>query len=220
MDEEVGVVDGVDYGADVCGGRTRGEGTHRGRNAVRHHTARRENWTQWRSFGSCTRWRASSGVEPAAERAAVRRSPARRWSQGCRQLDGDRARCLQTRSVRGPFVRVLLEAVRSGANRVLGPRRFRDVDEATRLLVEAVCDKYLEHLPIERQAVRFARAGVDVAPQTLGRVCPRRSISSRRSRFRSRSRRARRLEMTRPLRHASRAARRQAGHRAAEEPTW
>jgi transposase len=37
------------------------------------------------------------------------------------------------------------------------------------LLVEAVCDKYLEHLPVERQATRFARAGVDVAPQTLGR---------------------------------------------------
>jgi transposase len=37
------------------------------------------------------------------------------------------------------------------------------------LLVEAVCDKYIEHLPIERQCTRFARAGADVAPQTLGR---------------------------------------------------
>jgi transposase len=37
------------------------------------------------------------------------------------------------------------------------------------LIVEAVCDKYLEHQPIERQSTRFARAGVDVAPQTLGR---------------------------------------------------
>jgi transposase len=37
------------------------------------------------------------------------------------------------------------------------------------LIVEALCDKYIEHLPIERQCVRFARAGVDVAPQTLGR---------------------------------------------------
>ena len=37
------------------------------------------------------------------------------------------------------------------------------------LLVEALCDKYLEYLPVERQAMRFARAGVDVAPQTLGR---------------------------------------------------
>jgi transposase len=37
------------------------------------------------------------------------------------------------------------------------------------LIVEAVCDKFLEHLPIERQCARFARDGVDVAPQTLGR---------------------------------------------------
>src|SRR5579872_3447672 len=40
------------------------------------------------------------------------------------------------------------------------------------LIVEAVCDKYIEHMPIERQCTRFARAGVDIAPQTLGRsVC-------------------------------------------------
>jgi transposase len=37
------------------------------------------------------------------------------------------------------------------------------------LIVEAVCDKYIEHLPIERQCTRFARAGADIAPQTLGR---------------------------------------------------
>jgi len=37
------------------------------------------------------------------------------------------------------------------------------------LIVEATCDKYLEHTPIERQCTRFARLGVDVAPQTLGR---------------------------------------------------
>jgi transposase len=37
------------------------------------------------------------------------------------------------------------------------------------LIVEAVCDKFLEHLPIERQCTRFARDGVEVAPQTLGR---------------------------------------------------
>jgi transposase len=37
------------------------------------------------------------------------------------------------------------------------------------LIVEATCDKYIEHLPIERQCSRWARAGVDVAPQTLGR---------------------------------------------------
>jgi transposase len=40
---------------------------------------------------------------------------------------------------------------------------------ADSLLVEAVCDKFIEHLPIERQCARFARAGLDVAPQTLGR---------------------------------------------------
>jgi transposase len=40
---------------------------------------------------------------------------------------------------------------------------------ADALIVEAVCDKYLEHQPVERQCTRFARAGVDVAPQTLGR---------------------------------------------------
>jgi transposase len=37
------------------------------------------------------------------------------------------------------------------------------------LLVEALADKYIEHLPIERQCTRFARAGIDVAPPTLGR---------------------------------------------------
>ena len=38
----------------------------------------------------------------------------------------------------------------------------------TTLIVEATADKYLEHQPIERQCNRFRRAGVDVAPQTLG----------------------------------------------------
>jgi transposase len=37
------------------------------------------------------------------------------------------------------------------------------------LVIEAVCDKYIEHLPIERQCTRFARASVDIDPQTLGR---------------------------------------------------
>jgi len=37
------------------------------------------------------------------------------------------------------------------------------------LIVEATCDKYLEHMPIERQCARYARAGVEIAPQTLGR---------------------------------------------------
>jgi transposase len=37
------------------------------------------------------------------------------------------------------------------------------------LIVESLCDKYIEHQPVERQCTRFARAGVDIAPQTLGR---------------------------------------------------
>jgi len=36
------------------------------------------------------------------------------------------------------------------------------------LLVEALSDKYIEHTPIERQCTRLARAGVAIAPQTLG----------------------------------------------------
>ena len=36
---------------------------------------------------------------------------------------------------------------------------------ADTLIVEAACDKYIEHLPIERQCARFTRAGVDVAHQ-------------------------------------------------------
>jgi transposase len=38
-----------------------------------------------------------------------------------------------------------------------------------KLIVEATSDKYLEHTPIDRQCARFARAGVAIAPQTLGR---------------------------------------------------
>ncbi len=37
------------------------------------------------------------------------------------------------------------------------------------LIVESLCDKYLEHQPIERQCTHWARAGADIAPQTLGR---------------------------------------------------
>lgn len=37
------------------------------------------------------------------------------------------------------------------------------------LIVEATADKYMEHQPIERQSRRFARAGVEVSPNTLGR---------------------------------------------------
>lgn len=37
------------------------------------------------------------------------------------------------------------------------------------LLIEALADKYLEHMPLERQVTRFARAGVELSSQTLGR---------------------------------------------------
>lgn len=37
------------------------------------------------------------------------------------------------------------------------------------LIVESLADKYLEQQPIERQCLRWARTGVDIAPQTLGR---------------------------------------------------
>jgi transposase len=37
------------------------------------------------------------------------------------------------------------------------------------LIVEALADKFLEHQPIERQCTHWLRAGVDIAPQTLGR---------------------------------------------------
>lgn len=39
----------------------------------------------------------------------------------------------------------------------------------TTLIIESLCDKYLEHQPIERQCLRWSRTGVDIAPQTLGR---------------------------------------------------
>jgi transposase len=38
-----------------------------------------------------------------------------------------------------------------------------------RLIIEATADKFLEHQPLERQCLRHARSGVDIAPQTLGR---------------------------------------------------
>lgn len=37
------------------------------------------------------------------------------------------------------------------------------------LIIEATCDKYLEYAPVERQCARYARQGVEIAPQTLGR---------------------------------------------------
>jgi transposase len=39
-----------------------------------------------------------------------------------------------------------------------------------RLIIEATGDKFLEHQPIERQCLRFARSGANIAPQTLGRA--------------------------------------------------
>lgn len=40
---------------------------------------------------------------------------------------------------------------------------------ADTLIVEATCDEFIEHQPLERQCQRWERAGVDIAPQTLGR---------------------------------------------------
>jgi transposase len=37
------------------------------------------------------------------------------------------------------------------------------------LIVEATCDKYLEHMPIERQCSQWAQRDVEIAPQTLRR---------------------------------------------------
>jgi transposase len=39
-----------------------------------------------------------------------------------------------------------------------------------RLIIEATADKFLEHQPIERQCLRYARSGVEIAPQPLGRA--------------------------------------------------
>jgi transposase len=39
-----------------------------------------------------------------------------------------------------------------------------------RLIIEATADKFLEHQPIERQCLRYARSGIEIAPQTLGRA--------------------------------------------------
>lgn len=37
------------------------------------------------------------------------------------------------------------------------------------LIVEATCEKFIEHQPVERQCQRAERAGAEIAPQTLGR---------------------------------------------------
>ena len=39
-----------------------------------------------------------------------------------------------------------------------------------RIIIEATADKFLDHQPIERQCLRYERAGVELAPQTLGRA--------------------------------------------------
>jgi transposase len=53
---------------------------------------------------------------------------------------------------------------------------------ADTLIVEAVCDKYIEHLPVERQCARFTRAGVDVSlRKRLGAASRPHSTCSRRS---------------------------------------
>ncbi len=41
------------------------------------------------------------------------------------------------------------------------------------MIVESLCDKYLEYMPIERQCARWSRYGVEIAPPTL-----RRSVSA------------------------------------------
>jgi transposase len=55
---------------------------------------------------------------------------------------------------------------------VSGPPPPRIVERGVlgnRLIIEATADKFLEHQPIERQCLRFARGGIEIAPQTLGR---------------------------------------------------
>jgi transposase len=37
------------------------------------------------------------------------------------------------------------------------------------LIIEATCDKFIEHLPIERQATRWHNVGAPISPATLGR---------------------------------------------------
>jgi transposase len=56
---------------------------------------------------------------------------------------------------------------------VSAPQPARIVERGVlgnRLIIEATADKFLEHQPIERQCLRYARSGVEIAPQTLGRA--------------------------------------------------
>ena len=68
--------------------------------------------------------------KPAPECPTVRGDAASGWSQGRRQLDGDRARRLWTRSAQWPPIHLLLEAVRANPRGLLGPQRLRHLDEA------------------------------------------------------------------------------------------
>jgi transposase len=87
------------------------------------------------------------------------------FSAGCEYLDVVPAELIvvqpTTETIRCPQDGSTVSAV---PGRIVEDGKLGDT-----LLVEAVCDKYLEHSPVERQATHFARAGVDVAPQTLGR---------------------------------------------------
>lgn len=49
------------------------------------------------------------------------------------------------------------------------PRLLPKAKLGDTLVLEALADKFIEHLPIERQALRFARMGVEIAANTLGR---------------------------------------------------
>ena len=42
-------------------------------------------------------------------------------------------------------------------------------DSVNALIIEALCDKYLDHMPIERQSSRWESYGIRIAPATLGR---------------------------------------------------
>ncbi|CAN5594756.1 hypothetical protein BH09MYX1_BH09MYX1_67330 [soil metagenome] len=65
----------------------------------------------------------------------------------------------------------IVECPRDGVSRVAEPppQIVEGGVLGDTLLVEAVCDKYIEHMPVERQCARFERAGIFVASQTLGR---------------------------------------------------
>lgn len=61
---------------------------------------------------------------------------------------------------------------RYGAQQTASSCRDRIVPRGTlgdTLIVEALADKYLLHVPVERQCQDWLRQGVDIAPQTLGR---------------------------------------------------